>query len=764
MRKLSIAAALLFLAACSREPKIQRLMRTGNWYHDAGKYKEATIVYRQALQHDRRLGEAWYRLGLSYLKLAQVREAVGALRRTMELQPDNEDAAAMLGDLFLAAYLANPKENRLQLEEVDDIAGKMLLRNLKSFDGLRLQGHFLLAKGKIKEAIQSFREADRLKPHQVNLVVVLAQVLAAEGQFEEGENMTLALLEKDQTYVAAYDMLYIQYMRRMRVEDAGRMLQSKISSHPRSAHFVLDLAEHYRRQTRPDQMTEALARLTAKPGEFPGAHMLAGDYLYELREFSWACQHYEKGIQAEPERELEYRKKLVECLFSTGKRNQAVELADELAVRHPGDPEVRGLRAVLRMQSGNVKELRAAVNELNEISRDAPRNPMIRLRLAEALIATGDPAGARTHLEEAVRLRPEFVPARFKLADFHLSQKEYGKALQLSAGILESVPGNIPARLVRAAALLGIDDRERAREELSSLLATNRDLPQAIHMMATLDQRENRYADAEAGFRRLYFELKPPDMRGLQGLVDVFTARKRLDLAWEIVQSEVNRQPGSTALRMGLAAVAVRSGKFDKAIEEYNYLLQYLPLSAILHFRVGDTYRRAGKLEQAAVAFEQARKLAPEDAAACIELGMVYEALGQRQKARPAYEQALRSAPDHAVGLNNLANLLADMGQDLDVALTYVQRALQRDPHNPRIADTLGWIYVKKGMPNQALPILHALVEKHPREAAYRFHLGAALLLKGDKEKARREFEAALRSNPAKQERDKIRELLANTS
>src|SRR5437762_8989489 len=86
-----IFACVLLIAAgisCSRDPNTVKadILRNGNKYFDRGKYKEASIMYRTALQKDAKYGEAYYRWALVDLKLAQPISAVQNLRRAVELQ------------------------------------------------------------------------------------------------------------------------------------------------------------------------------------------------------------------------------------------------------------------------------------------------------------------------------------------------------------------------------------------------------------------------------------------------------------------------------------------------------------------------------------------------------------------------------------------------------------------------------------------------------------------------------------------------------
>src|SRR6476660_3186738 len=105
-----IFACLLLIAAgtsCSRDPNTIKAeyLRNGNKYFDKGKYKEASIMYRTALQKDAKYGEAYYRLALTDLKTEQPFAAVQSLRRAVELlkpnQPERMDARIKLADVYI---------------------------------------------------------------------------------------------------------------------------------------------------------------------------------------------------------------------------------------------------------------------------------------------------------------------------------------------------------------------------------------------------------------------------------------------------------------------------------------------------------------------------------------------------------------------------------------------------------------------------------------------------------------------------------------
>ena len=137
------------------------------------------------------------------------------------------------------------------------------------------------------------------------------------------------------------------------------------------------------------------------------------------------------------------------------------------------------------------------------------------------------------------------------------------------------------------------------------------------------------------------------------------------------------------------------------------------------------------------------------------------DGLGQRSEARQLYQDILKQDPDNALILNNLAYMMAESGTDLDQALGYAQRAKYVMPNNPEVSDTLGWIYIKKNLSDNAIDIFKDLTKREPGRSTFHYHLGMAFYQKGDKYQAKQSLQSALRYKPDKAEESKIRELLA---
>jgi predicted Zn-dependent protease len=104
---------------------------------------------------------------------------------------------------------------------------------------------------------------------------------------------------------------------------------------------------------------------------------------------------------------------------------------------------------------------------------------------------------------------------------------------------------------------------------------------------------------------------------------------------------------------------------------------------------------------------------------------------------------------------------MAETNADLDVALNYAQKAKGLAPNLPEISDTYGWILLKKGLPEQAIPVFQDLVSRVPTNASYRYHLAKAYAQKGDNVKAAAELREALKHSPQREEQQEIQDMLA---
>jgi tetratricopeptide (TPR) repeat protein len=523
----------------------------------------------------------------------------------------------------------------------------------------------------------------------------------------------------------------------------------------------VSLASFYSALHRHDEMVATLNQIKGHVKDYDRAYLVVGDFYFRSGDLGEAYKQYTEGIAKDPKQKPTYQKRMIEVLMRQNRRMEAADINTAILKENPKDSDARGLQASFLLDRG---DLQKAISELQAVVNAAPDNFVARYNLGRAHVARGEWEQARQQFTAAFHERPDYLPARLALAQLQVMRSDFDAALKSVGEILQIDRRNGPARMIEAASLLGEKKYDDARRLLLAIRQANPTAPDIDFSLGMVSLKEGKLKESEDIFRKAY-AANPKDARGLVGLVETLSAEGHFDQAIQFLQSELAKSPTRNDLQMTLGNVALRAGNFDLAIAQFQTVLNELDKNSRVrgevYFRLGITMRKKGDVNGAILALYKAREALPENSLVVNELALALDTAGRKPEAETAYDQAVKLDPQNAYALNNLAFLIADSGGgDLDQALTYAQRAKQVMPNLPEVSDTLGWIYLKKNMSDSAMDIFQELVEKMPQNATYRYHLGMAYAQKGDKVKALRELQQALRIGPGKDEVNHIRDLI----
>lgn len=765
----ALAAALcVFGVSCTRDPEKakRRYLENGNRYMQQGKVREAIIMYRNALKRDPRFGEAWLKLGDAEMRRGMPAQAVAAYRRAVELYPDPEEPAGKLADIYLAAYVLSPKKDPLLLREVQELASSLAAKNPNSYQALRLRAfqHLADTTDKTQEhlfrAIEFFKKADAVKPKQPELRLAMVQTMALAGQAEEAEKYAREILADTPQVTGAYWFLSRLYLQQNRLKDADAVVDQLIASNPSALALQVDRAEYLFATQRKDAAMKALESLAASPKADPALLKRIGDAYLRFREPQKAYDLFNQAIQKFPAQKTEFRLRMIPALLAMQKQQEAIRVAETAVAEDPSNNGALSMRASLWLNFGTKEQFEAAVKDLQQLISKEPNNAVIRYNLGRAYHARGELDAARTQYAEAVKASRYLTSAHLGLGLIALAKGEHGKAVSEADEILSYDPSNLAARILRVNGLVAGGNTNQARIDVLNYLKDTPDNPDLKYQLAVINFLERRYQEAESQFRALQKQF-PNDLRLLFAIAEVMLRTNRQAEALRLVQEAQRRDPANPALQFALGNTAARVNQLDLAEQQYRALLAARPDAHDVAIRLADVLRRKGQAAAALELLKQAYAKNPTFPGLAVQLALTHEAAGDWRSAVPIYEEVLKRDPNNLVALNNLAYRYADMGKDLDMALTYAQRAQQRAPTNDDIIDTLAWVYIRKNLNDTAVSLLRPLIVKQPRNPLFHYHLGLALLQKGDRAAARQSLQTALSLNPNREDEQKIREALA---
>lgn len=150
-----------------------------------------------------------------------------------------------------------------------------------------------------------------------------------------------------------------------------------------------------------------------------------------------------------------------------------------------------------------------------------PLTPQEHTTLGEAYQAKGDTEGAAREFQEALRRRPEFVPALIGLGNLAFERGDWGDAESWYQRALEAEPGNAGASnnlaMVYTALNKKLDQAERLARIVLEHGGTLR--PYALDTLAKIYIRQGRYPEARTSLEMAEALAPPDDSYFREGLI-----------------------------------------------------------------------------------------------------------------------------------------------------------------------------------------------------------------------------------------------------
>src|SRR5262245_35467614 len=172
VRTLLIVSALA-IAGCQKTP--DAAIQKGNAYFDEGKYKEAILEYRNALQINAQLGEVHLKLGDAYTKTNDAVNAIKEYVRAADLLPDNNDAQLKAASGLLLAG---------RFDEARGRADKVLERDKSNVRAQILRGNALANLKDLDGAIGEYENAIAADPKEHKAFVNVGTIQLMKGKRE----------------------------------------------------------------------------------------------------------------------------------------------------------------------------------------------------------------------------------------------------------------------------------------------------------------------------------------------------------------------------------------------------------------------------------------------------------------------------------------------------------------------------------------------------------------------------------------------------
>jgi tetratricopeptide (TPR) repeat protein len=710
---LFFALSLLCLnTGCSQKAKLEDHLVQGNASFKAGDYKTAEIEYKNVLQIDSDIGQALGNLGLIYYRQGRSRQAYPFLTRIRDVEPENLEYRSALGSLLLEAGDAEAA-----WDEALFLLGKDPTNTIAP---LILQS----AAGRLKRIDEARATLSTLRSSQntAAITVALGILDANEGKLDTAKTLFEDAIELDPNYSDAHSALGNVIWAQQGAEAAEASHKAAYDSASDNVPKQLRYVQFKLRTGDAETAKELLNTLLHKmPNYTPGLTLKAQIAASEQR-LDDAIELSDKVLNFTPYNPaailLSSRLKVGkgEAESAVRQLERLTEIYPELAIGH---------YQLALANLANKQLLKAAANLLKTLAID-PNNQEAILMQAALNARQGSPEDATRSLEKLLETNPENTPALSLLAQVHLAGNRLNKALEIYQSLSELLPSNPQPPQMAGDVLLRLGQRESARTSLEASL-----------------ERNSQYLPA------------------FEGLTDLDIADKQFDSALSRIDTQMATYPDSEILHFLKGKVLIAQDQGESGETALRKAIELKPTFRQAYILLAAYYTSTKQPELAIQRLNALIDVNPEDIDALLQLGSLYEQQSDFNKARQSYQKLLTLNANHGPALNNLAYIQTENFNETDKAYELAMRARNLLPSDPSIADTLGWIYYKRGDYDLALSLVKESIRKIAQHPMILYHLGKIQNARNDNEATKAALTQALELGLDGEQAEEAKEILA---
>jgi tetratricopeptide (TPR) repeat protein len=714
-----VAAAYYLDSFSSRDVKRDRHLKLAREYVEKAQFSQAEIEFRNALKVDPAHAEGHFELGALLMRRGDIKRGFGEITRATDLRPDWAQARFQL-----AKYYA-------------------LYRDMTS----------------AKTHLRILREQS---PNSFETRYLAASIALGESDLETAEKELEKIIEKEPNRAQSYIDLGDIFVRKRDFKGAELHYRKALEFDPKLGQARIAIAKlHLARGDRKRAEEELLAASQDDPENEALLHVLGGFYQY-TRHFDEVERIYLEFLKKKPE-SIAAKKRLAEIYILKKDFKSARHYVDAILKGEATDPDALFFRGRLALEEGNAKE---AVSDLIAAARTRIRFAPGFYLLGMAQMRNHQVEDAKKSLTWAAEISPNWTPPRITLAKIHAAQGNIKFAQELSDKILQREPDNVEALLVSGTAHLRNNEFDKALAMFRRAQKQSPDDPSPRMNIAAVYMLQKKFPEAIKEYEAT-LAIDPERLEALKSLTQIYAIQGNSHLAFERAEKHLAKTKNDGAVfelmgRFKLAAKDYATGiqLLEKAVERNPNLLS-------AYYTIGSAYAAQGKFDVAIDQYQKVSAKQPGTLSPLMMTAILYELKKDHRKANEYYQKILDVNKNYTPAANNLAWNYAQYGGNLDVALTLAQKARESNPNDPGIADTLGWIYYKKGIYQTALSLLKESNEKYSgQNPTVLYHLSMAYEKNNEKALAHETVKKALAINQsfpevedAKKLRDKLKAL-----
>lgn len=592
------------------------------------------------------------------------------------------------------------------------------------------------------------------------------------GNFQQAVTRLQSYLKQQPADFGARKALGDALLRLGDAAQAAVVLEPAVERNPRDSKAVALLAAAYAKTQRFRQANSLLEQAIALGGENTQLESRLAMLQISVGNFQEGLPALDREFADDPDNG-EIGVPLVAAYLNNGDDAHAREVAEKLLAAAPTNLVYVNLLGVVHFRAGRLDEaeqqftgalaqapqfvpaninlaklelargkIEAARARIVPMLKAKPDSAQLMLEMSRVEMAAGNSREGLKLAEDAWRRAPKNRSAFFHLFDVRLATGKHDAALDLVLGAEVDNPGDFDVLSRHATLLMRTGKLDPLRPLLKKMADASTEHSERLLATARLQFEHDFLNDADYTVSKI-FQIDSTHERA--GLLAVQVALKKGDVPEALARSaaQLEHYPEASASHMMRGEAQMAAGDYAGALNSFDTALAIQPgsLAVIRGFHALLAAQNEPGAQKRLIDWLAAHA---DDLEVKNALAEHYLQRGEVAPASVILEELLLARPDDARLLNNVANTRHALGKAgaLDAART----ALKLAPDDAQYNDTLGWLLVQTGKPDEGLPFLRSASARLAENPEIRFHLASCLVRMGRHAEAKKELDKALHS------------------
>ncbi len=427
------------------------------------------------------------------------------------------------------------------------------------------------------------------------------------------------------------------------------------------------------------------------------------------------------------------KKELILLLAGRKDGESTLKHCDQYLKNVGDDPDVLRIKGNTLVDINKTFE---AVTLLRQAIAKWPKNTMLRVSLARALLASGNMEESRKILDAVERQASGDMHGQLAIAALYGKLGAPTRQLDILEKLCRDFPKSSTPYIALARMRLQAGDTRKAEAILNKAVASGIETAEIQQMLGLIAHGMHQDRAAEHHLQRAVALSTPKERTGSRLLlVDYYINSKRLSDARSLLEHYIHQGNTEKELYYKLVDIYLLQGNADKAKQVVKDLISRQgQKNALIHVLQGKILAEKKEFREARKEFALAMGKAPDSGEIRFLYGLTF--LGQSNTiSMTEISKALKQNPNMIKAYFVLAELYAKDGQ-FAKALDNIGQVLSRQADNEQAQVLQIKLLVKTGKNRQALRACQSLVTQHPDKIDYSFQLADLLLKNGNPDQA----------------------------